>query len=1149
MSSAITPALITLHSNRLEHLRDVVVNFLREHPLGPLEEEVVLVQSNGVAEWLKIALASDLQVCAATRVMLPARFLWQAYRDMLGHAQVARHSPLDKAALTWRLMRLLPDLVAGPGYAPLKRFLSDGSPERLLQLCQRLSDLMDQYQVYRADWLQDWEEGRDVLRGHAGGVAEAVPADQAWQPLLWRAIRDSIEAEHHVAARAAVHRRFVEALSKGAVPARPLPRRVVVFGISSLPYQTLEALAALSRQVQVIMAVHNPCQYHWADIIDGRELLRAKRRQRLKNGRSLEEVPLEDMHAHSQPLLACWGRQGRDYIRLLDGFDEDEAARERFPVTKLNLFDEAPGETLLQQVQAAIRDLLPPEEHPPRVQPADASIEFQVAHSVQREVEVLHDRLLTMLDEGKGALTPRDIVVMVPDIGIFAPAIHAVFGQHAPQHPRHIPYDVVDVAERRINPVLMAVDWLMQLPEQRCLQSEILSLLDVPALAARFGLTAEDLPRVAQWIERSGIRWGLDGAHRDALGLGQAGEQNAWLFGVRRMLLGYACGNAESYRGIEPFAEVGGLDAVLAGSLACLIDALLAWRGKLAQPLTPDAWAVRGRELLASFFDFSSQRDRLTQDTLEQALLAWQHHCASAGFEAELPFPVVREGWLGGVDETALHQRFVSGGVTFCTLLPMRAVPFEVVCLLGMNDGDYPRRAQNADFDLLAIGKLARPGDRSRRQDDRYLMLEALLAARRTLYISWTGRNIRDNSELTPSVLVTQLRDYLQTCWKVDLAQMTTVHPMQPFSRRYFEENGLLSHAVEWQQAHAGGASSRLDELPVWTPEPGQRLTLTELAEFLKQPVTDFFRRRLHVRFADVAAAGQDSEPFQLDGLERYQAARRLLEDRGAQEPAAAVSDEMASRAARLSREGLFPLKAFGEHYQEEVVAAFVPARLAWLDLCIRFPDPGKRIRIGLHHGGVTLADWIDNVRCNGTEQILAQQDFGRVLDSSDPENPLPRLDKILLAWLRQLACAAMQTSSTHALRGYLLGSDGMVEMAALDADASRRILERLIECWLDGMARPLPVGRRTAMAYLRGSDDPDSSARAAYDGGWNKAGEVDYEPCLARLWPDFEALQENPDWESCIERLYGDLYAWLCEPGLANPVLFETTQKEEQAE
>jgi exodeoxyribonuclease V gamma subunit len=111
MPSPIRPGLLILHGNQMELLRAAVFDWLRDNPLGPLEEEIMLVQSNGVAEWLKIALAEELGVCAATRVALPARFQWEAYRGMLGPERVPRRSPFDKDALTWRLMRLLPELL------------------------------------------------------------------------------------------------------------------------------------------------------------------------------------------------------------------------------------------------------------------------------------------------------------------------------------------------------------------------------------------------------------------------------------------------------------------------------------------------------------------------------------------------------------------------------------------------------------------------------------------------------------------------------------------------------------------------------------------------------------------------------------------------------------------------------------------------------------------------------------------------------------------------------------------------------------------------------------------------------------------------------------------------------------------------------
>jgi exodeoxyribonuclease V gamma subunit len=284
MPSPVTPGLLILHGNQMEQLRAAVFAWLRSHPLDALEAETILVQSNGVAEWLKIALAEELGVCAATRVALPARFLWEAYRGLLGRERVPTRSPYDKGPLTWRLMRLLPALLADPAFEPLRHFLGDGDPERRLQLAERLSDLFDQYQVYRADWLADWNAGRDVLRS-ARGEALALPPEQRWQAQLLRAVNDSLPPGLRETGRATIHDQFVRASEAGLAPAGRLPRRVVLFGMSALPYQTLQAIAALARHTQVLLAVPNPCQFYWGDIIEGRDLLRAAhKRQRQRGG-------------------------------------------------------------------------------------------------------------------------------------------------------------------------------------------------------------------------------------------------------------------------------------------------------------------------------------------------------------------------------------------------------------------------------------------------------------------------------------------------------------------------------------------------------------------------------------------------------------------------------------------------------------------------------------------------------------------------------------------------------------------------------------------------------------------------------------------------------------------------------------------------
>jgi exodeoxyribonuclease V gamma subunit len=1127
MTTTISPGLLILHGNQLEQLRAAVFGWLRGHPLDPLETDILLVQSNGVAEWLKIALAEEMGVCAATRVALPARFLWQAYRAMLGRERVPRISAFDKGPLAWRLMRLLPGLLAQETFAPLRHFLSDGDPDRRLQLAERLSDLFDQYQVYRADWLADWAAGRDIMRCPRG-IEYPLPEGQRWQAALWRAIVASVPEEERALGRASVHTEFVRAVEGGAQPVAPLPRRVVLFGVSALPYQTLQALASLARFTQVIVAVPNPCRYYWGDIIDGRDLLRAaRRRQQPRNGIDLAAVPLEELHAHSHPLLASWGRQGRDYIRMLDEFDEASAAAGDGDHLRVDLFSDDEGDTLLRQLQGAVRDLLPlAEHHFPAPDAADRSIVFHIAHSVQREVEVLHDQLLAML-AGDGSLRPRDVVVMVPDIDVFTAAIHAVFGQYRRGDPRHIPFEIGDVNDRSVNPLLVALEWLLRLPQQRCRQSEVRDLLDVPAVAQRFGLAPDDLPILGQWIEGSGVRWGLDRRHREGLGLGPAGEQNAWIFGIRRMLLGYASGSGDAFGDIEPYGEVGGLDAALAGSLAQLVESLLAWRAALAQPRTPAEWGAQARALLAAFFDAREEADRLTLNQLNETLNAWLETCEGAGFDEEVPLSVLREAWLGALGEPSLEHQFVSGGVTFCTLMPMRAVPFRVVCLLGMNDGDFPRRASRLDFDLLALPGMSRPGDRSRRDDDRYLMLEAVLAARDTLYVSWCGRNVRDNSEQPPSVLVAQLMDYLRAGWHLpDLHDRTTEHALQPFSRRYFEQGGLLTYAGEWRAAHSEAAAPERMELPPFEIDERFRLKLSMLAAFLRQPVKYFFRQRLGVVFADSALVGEDEEPFTLDGLQRYGLEDALLQDAGKEdgdEDEAKALASLTMRAQRLQREGVLPIGLIGDRVRDTLVAALLPVRQAWLRLRARYPHPAHKLPVGLTLEGIVLEDWIDGLRSDGSTTVWLMQMSSKALDKAGQ----PRGDKLIGMWLRQLAASAQGA----ALTGILVARDAVVTMPPLAQEDAHAVLAGLVTLWRANMDGPLPTACKTALALVTGGDP-----RTTYDGGFEVSGEGTDET-LARLWPEYAALAAEPDHARVAQALYGPLADWLKDHLSVQPI------------
>ncbi|WP_068809223.1 exodeoxyribonuclease V subunit gamma [Thauera phenolivorans] len=1156
MSSSIEPGFIALHGNRTEVLMDTVAAWLRQHPLAPLEQETILVQSNGMAEWVKMSLAREAGVCAAAAVSLPARFMWRSYRQILGHAAVPPSSALDEAPLTWRLMRLLPGLLDDPAFAPVAGYLRADDDTRLWQLAARIADLFDQYQVYRPDWLEQWATGHDRLVS-AAGVESAVPPDQAWQPALWRRLLGEVDEDARAAIRPRLHRRVLAALEDGRPFAAPLPRRIVLFGMTHVPLPTLELLAALSRHSQVMLAVPNPCRFHWADIIDGREWLRsARRRQPDKPAAGpLDALPLEQMHLHAHPLLAAWGRQARDFVRQLDAFDDAEQARARFSLPRIDLFDEdgdedesggeAAGTPLLRQVHAHIRDLVPLCEHPRLAVAADdRSIVFHIAHGPVRELEVLHDQLLALLAHPPGGrpLHPRDIVVMVPAIDDFAPAIRAVFGQYGRHDPRHIPFDIADLSARAASPLVGALEWLLRLPGERARLSELCDLLEVPAIAARFGIDAAALPRLTQWMRGAGIRWGLDAAHRAALQLATCGEQNSARFGVNRMLMGFAMGESgvdggedagEPFADIEPYAEVGGLDAELAGGFARLLECLLRWRDAARQPAPPDQWARRCRTLLAKLVDARELADQRTLGALDDALEAWTEACREGGFDGELPLAVAAGAWLSALESPSLNKRFRAGGVTFCTLMPMRAIPFEVVCLLGMNDGDYPRRAPRSDFDLMGVSGQARPGDRARRDDDRQLMLEALLSARRVFYASWSGRSVRDNSEQPPSVLVSQLRDYLAAGWGAGVvASRTTEHPLQPFSRRYFEPGAaLFTYAREWRAAHAADAdepaiAAAVPPLAPFEPDPRTPLTVAQLASFLRNPVKAFFRQRLAVRFEAAEEAPVDEEAFGFDALEEYglvaELAQAVLAASAPGEPlppGAALEARLRLQLGRLRRAGRLPMGGFGARSERELEAVVLPLLHAWQAALAAHPRPLQRQRLHFEAAGGRMEDWLDQLHAGAEADApptWLALDSARLLH--DPKKQDLRADRMLLPWVRSLLAAAGGLPA----RGLVVGRDASVAIAPLAAEPARATLARLLQAWREGLDAPLPLPLRTALAQLEGAHP-----QRCYEGHDHAHGEVE-EACLARLYPDFEALSADGRFAELAERLYAPLRDWI---------------------
>ncbi|MCC5888794.1 MAG: exodeoxyribonuclease V subunit gamma [Gammaproteobacteria bacterium] len=1167
---------MVIQSHRLETLRDLCLQWLASQPVGPMEEEVFLVQSNGIAQWLQMAMASrDGQgwgIAFGVRMLLPARFQWLAYRSVLeagGSDAIPDTSPYDKSRLRWRLLQLIPTLLDGAAFTPLRHFLGrDPDQRKRFQLAERLADLYDQYQVYRADWLQAWQRSEDVLITPQG-EALPLPSDQLWQAELWRAIRASLAADVRDSDRASIHQRFLQAASGLTQDTLPvdLPRRLVVFGVSALPQQTVDVLAKLAEGgMQVMFCMVNPCQFYWGDLIEHRELLAAEYRRQQKTGDRPSVIDEAELHLHAQPLLAAWGKQGRDFLHLLDAHDDTSRYARLLEANgiRVDLFEPRPPDTLLGQLQQDILDLRPLAEtqgHWPVVDATrDDSLVFHVAHGPQRELEVLHDQLLAAF-AADPSLQPRDVIVMVPDVATFAPYIHATFGQFEPGTPRHIPYQVSDREQRSHEPLLLAVEQLLSLPTLRLRVSEVMALLDVPAIRARFGLDAADLPDLQRWIEGANIRWGLDGRHRASLELPDT-ELHTWRFGLERMLLGYAVGEAdpdgEDWQDIVPFDEVAGLEAARIGPLMRFLDRVAAARTTLTEARDPEAWARCFHELLGGLFEQTSNNEQRILSLLTEALEDWLRECRDVEFTEAVPLTIAREAWLGRLDADSLSRRFGGGAVTFATLMPMRAIPFEHVCLLGMNEGDYPRQTTRPDFDLMAAREQYRPGDRSRREDDRYLFLEALLAARGRLYVSWSGRSLRDNSEQPPSVLVGQLRDHVAAGWRLAQASsaekagaelleaLTTEHPLQPFSRDYFETSdseGLsqalciarsrrFTHASEWAspESHEEQPDDLDTTLPLWLPD--DPISLRQLADFLVDPVRELFRQRLKIYFTNDDVVALDDEPFNFDpGLETWSEQDALLQPaarRIEQQPGMTVTEALDDVSSLRRRAGNLPEGSFGKAVAAELSDSLSYALNEYRSALDRFPEalepaPEISLSVAVTEANVlSLADTLDRVR-RGPDGRAARI----VLDTSkmkDEKSGDPRWHVIIKYWPAHLA---LQIHHPHSVT-CIISPAGEVELPGFESREAEHLLEDLLKAWHTGMQRILPAVARLGFPVLIAA--PDSAGQLDGDRNLEETfAELRRQrQAFARCFPDLTTVLAQPDFLDISQRLYAPLLACL---------------------
>ena len=1060
------PGLLHVHrATRFDALLPELAGWLAAAPGDPFAPDVLAVPTRGVERYLAQQLAQRLGtsgagdgVCAGVGFPSPAELFGSVIATMSGIEYA--DDPWRPDLLTWSILEVIDASLNDPWASALRSHIrgSDGQgrPGRRWALARRLARLFDRYGQERPELVRDWRAGHDT-----DGAGRPIPTELGWQPVLWRLV-----AAHLPVPAPAERTPDVLRVLADDPDRVDLPARLGIVGATRLPTQQLDLARVLAVHRDVHLWLPDPSPTRWRAIADSRPIAPPVPRRR--------NSPVPTLTA--APLLRSLGRDSGELAwRLLAGGVESSVVEVPRP------------DTLLGRVQAYVSGSGPTD---PATVPVDTSLQIHGCHGRARQVEVLRETILSLLHADQ-TLEPRDVVVMCPDLATFAPLVSAAFESMTVLGDRTVDLRV-RVADRpatQDNAVLTALARILDLADGRPTRSAVLDLAALPAVRARFGFDDAALERFDELAEQTAVRWGLDPNDRERFEVPL--WQSTWADGLDRILLGAALSaDGGMLADTLPAAGVVGTDLDAIGRFAEFIDRLRLTFPELREPRRLTEWGQLLNDIIPALFDATGP-DAWQLPAALGMLARWVERAGT--HDPELDLGDVRV-WLAerrAGRPTRTHFR--TGGLTVCAMAPMRAVPYRVICLLGLDDGVFPRPGGADGDDVTRHNPLI--GERDHSAEDRQQFLDALMAATDSLVITYASRDVRTNAAQPPAVPVGELMDTLADVTGRDADSFVTHHPLQPFDPLNFAPDTPVNHdpadlagAVALSRSSGPPRPFILGPLP--DPEPGREVSVEELVRFLGNPADFLLRDRLGLPSSRTSEALGEQLPVEPDPLARWSIGDRILAGliRG--------EDRLSLCRAEVARGELPPygLGRAAYHAIEEPalviadhVSRFAVGRAREVPVTVTLPS------------GHVLTGMVGGLY----DEYLVTASYSKL-----------KAKALLGSWVRQLILAAAGTP----VRGVVVArsadkkADEPVTVWLSDPVSGSALdeLDRLVTLLHDNLVEPVPFLPETARTYVthrRKKDAAEALARTA--ASWNPAalGSEAADVAVGRVWGDFAGL------------------------------------------
>ncbi|MBK2268284.1 exodeoxyribonuclease V subunit gamma [Francisella philomiragia] len=842
-------ALYTYPSNKLEYLVQVLSKLLDVEKKDLFTPTQLIVGSRGMQHWLSMQLAQYRNIAMNLKYDMINGYILDICYELTAKQEYKK--AYTKDILAWRIFRGL-DSINNP---KLQEYYQNSDLKKY-QLSVKIAETFSKYISYRSEWLQKWAQGEYIN--------PAKPeSDEDWQMLLWqKLVEDVAETPYKVQAEA------LQKLNRQNLEKLNIPSDIYIFGVNTISPKNLGFVFELAKYIDVNILYINPCSEYWYDL-----------------HKSKISAWLDSDDYELQPLLANLGQQGKEFFnQLLENQEKQELEIfEKFDKNSLDFEKLADNnQTQLVSLQRNLLEL----DCQNHAKQKDLSISINSCHSPLREVQILHDKLLDMI-KADPSIKPRDILVMCPNIEDYSPYIDSVFSRYPTD--KKLPCSIADRTLLDSEPLAASFIELLQLPESNFEVNKILDYLSVPAIQQKFKITDEQLETIRYWLKESCIHHSNNG------------QTFSWSWGLKRLMFGFSYSDSNhivdlklprqsatatpSYqRGISinyqeldqlmTIPVIEGSEIAELGGLYELLELLERYSQELLKPRSLEAWQDYLLEMFDDVFDVTNDEQYIAKK-IKDIIVKTVTTAKDVLLAEEIDLYTIRYCLISQLSEPIINNHFLNGKVTFCSMTPMRNVPFRVIAMLGLNNGKFPRQESAISFDLMArLGRVK--GDRTKRDDDRYLFLEAITSARDYLYLSYIGRSVKTNVEQQPSLILKELISYLRANYSWQDEDIKE-YPLHPFSSKCYADE-YRSYDEAWlkllQSEPKVFYDSKLLSNSVNLPKS---LSIAKLVKIFEDPIKAYTNYGLELYLEDDFEELEDSEPFDINSLDKHKFKQDLL--------------------------------------------------------------------------------------------------------------------------------------------------------------------------------------------------------------------------------------------------------------------------------